>query len=123
MDEVKRLFNPEFINRVDELIVFHQLNKENVVKIVDLVVEEMLAKVSDRKIEINLTKTAKEFIAEKGFDQQFGARPLKRTIQKYVEDPNAEEMLKGNFSDGSSINVKKKGDIFEPKTRLIQRVG
>jgi len=110
MDEVKRLFNPEFINRVDELIVFRHLSKPDVVKIVDLVIEEMLAKVSDRDIEINLSKTAKEFIADKGFDPQFGARPLKRAIQKYVEDPIAEEMLKGNFPDGSSITVKKKGD-------------
>jgi len=110
MDEVKRLFNPEFINRVDELIVFRHLSKPDVIKIVDLVVEEMLDKVADRNIKINLSKTAKEFIAEKGFDPQFGARPLKRTIQKYVEDPIAEEMLKGNFADGSSINVKKKGD-------------
>ncbi|MBC8180600.1 ATP-dependent Clp protease ATP-binding subunit [candidate division KSB1 bacterium] len=110
LDEVKQLFNPEFINRVDELIVFHQLSKPDVVKIVDLVIEEMLAKVSDRDIAINLSKSAKEYIAEKGFNPQFGARPLKRAIQKYVEDPIAEEMLKGNFTDGCSISVKKKAD-------------
>ncbi|MBL7094248.1 ATP-dependent Clp protease ATP-binding subunit [candidate division KSB1 bacterium] len=110
LDEVKQLFNPEFINRVDELIVFRQLSKPDVVKIVDLVIEEMLAKVSDRDIAINLSKSAKEYIAEKGFNPQFGARPLKRAIQKYVEDPIAEEMLKGNFTDGCSISVKKKAD-------------
>jgi ATP-dependent Clp protease ATP-binding subunit ClpC len=114
LDEVKRLFNPEFINRVDELIVFRHLNKSNVTEIVDLVIEEMLDKVSDRGIKINLSKTAKEYIVEHGFNPQFGARPLKRTIQKYVEDPIAEEMLKGNFSDGCTISVKKKagGLIF-----------
>ncbi len=110
LDEVKQLFNPEFINRVDELIVFRQLSKPDVVKIVDLVIEEMLDKVSDRNITINLSKNAKEFIADEGFNPQFGARPLKRTIQKFVEDPIAEEMLKGNFTDGCSISVKKKAD-------------
>ncbi len=110
MDEVKKLFNPEFINRVDEIVVFRHLNNTDVVKIVDLVIEEMLEKVADREIEINLTKGAKEFIAEKGFDPTYGARPLKRTIQKYIEDPIAEEMLKGNFIDGSTIHVKKKGN-------------
>ena len=110
MEEVKRLFNPEFMNRVDEIVVFRHLHKEDMVKIVDIVVDEMLDKVSDRDIEILLTKGAKEFIADKGFDPVFGARPLKRTVQKYIEDPIAEEMLKGNFSDGSHIQVKKKGD-------------
>jgi len=113
MDEVKRIFNPEFINRVDEIVVFRHLNQQDMVKIVDIVVEEMLDKVSDRNIEILLTKGAREFIAEKGFDPVFGARPLKRTIQKYIEDPIAEEILRGNFSDGSRIQVKKKGDELD----------
>lgn len=110
MEEVKRIFNPEFLNRVDEIVVFRHLNQEDMVKIVDIVVDEMLEKVKDRDIQIILTKSAKEFIAEKGFDPVFGARPLKRTIQKFIEDPIAEEMLRGNFSDGSRIQVKKKGD-------------
>jgi ATP-dependent Clp protease ATP-binding subunit ClpC len=105
MDEVKRLFNPEFLNRVDELVVFHNLTKEHMELIIDIVVKEMLNKVSDRQIEIEITKAAKEFISEKGFDPVYGARPLKRVIQKYIEDPIAEEMLKGKFSDGSQIQV------------------
>ena len=113
MEEVKRLFNPEFLNRVDEMVVFRHLNKEDMIKIVDIVVEEMLDKVADRDIQIILTKSAKEYIAEKGFDPVFGARPLKRTIQKYIEDPIAEEILRGNFSDGSRIQVKKKGDDLD----------
>lgn len=113
MEEVKRIFNPEFLNRVDEIVVFRHLSKEDMIKIVDIVVEEMLEKVSDRDIQIILSKSAKEFIAEKGFDPVFGARPLKRTIQKYIEDPIAEEMLRGNFSDGSRIQVKKKGDELD----------
>jgi ATP-dependent Clp protease ATP-binding subunit ClpC len=110
LEEVKRLFNPEFLNRVDEIVVFRSLTKSDMVQIVDIVMDEMLDKVADREIEIELTKGAKEFIADLGFDPVFGARPLKRTIQKYVEDPIAEEMLKGIFSDGSVIRIKKKGD-------------
>jgi ATP-dependent Clp protease ATP-binding subunit ClpC len=110
MEEVKRIFNPEFLNRVDEIVVFRHLTRDDMVKIVDIVIEEMLEKVSDRDIQIVLSKSAKEFIAEKGFDPVFGARPLKRTIQRHVEDPIAEEILKGNFSDGSRILVKKRGD-------------
>ncbi|MGH7595396.1 MAG: ATP-dependent Clp protease ATP-binding subunit [bacterium] len=105
MEEIKRLFNPEFLNRVDELVVFRNLTKEHMEQIIDIVVNEMLNKVSDRQIAIELTKEAKEFIAEKGFDPVYGARPLKRVIQKYIEDPIAEEMLKGKFSDGSQIRV------------------
>jgi ATP-dependent Clp protease ATP-binding subunit ClpC len=113
MEEVKRLFNPEFLNRVDELVVFRNLTKEHMELIIDIVVNEMLNKVSDRQIEIELTKEAKEFIAEKGFDPVYGARPLKRVIQKYIEDPIAEEMLKGNFSDGSQIRVLSQGKSLE----------
>ncbi len=108
--EMKRLFNPEFLNRLDEVVVFRQLSVKDVVKIVDIIVEDMLAKVAERKIKITLTKSAKEYIAEKGFDPSFGARPLKRTVQKYIEDPIAEEILKGNFTDGSVIQVTRKGD-------------
>lgn len=113
LDEVKRLFNPEFINRVDEIIVFQHLNKKAMVKIVDLVINEMLEKVKDREIKITLTKGAKEFIADHGFDPVSGARPLKRTLQKYIENPIAQEMLKGIFTDGSHIQVKRKGNELE----------
>jgi ATP-dependent Clp protease ATP-binding subunit ClpC len=113
IEHVRRVFNPEFINRVDEIVVFRQLSKEDMVKIIDLVIEEMLSKVSDRNIKIELTKGAKEFITERGFDPVFGARPLKRTIQKYVENPIAEDILKGRYSDGSIIRVKKKGDTLD----------
>ncbi|RMF70288.1 MAG: ATP-dependent Clp protease ATP-binding subunit [Calditrichaeota bacterium] len=107
MEEVKRLFNPEFINRVDEIVVFRALSKEHMIEIIDIVIAEMLDKVQDRDIEIELTKGAKEFIAENGFDPVYGARPLRRTIQKYIEDPIAEEMLRGKFGDGSRIQVRK----------------
>ncbi len=113
MDEVKRLFNPEFINRVDEIVVFRSLLKEHMLKIVDIVMNEMLYKTEDLDIEIVLTKSAKEYIVDIGFDPVFGARPLRRTIQKYIEDPIAEEILKGNFNEGCQIHVKKKGDKLD----------
>jgi len=113
MDEVKKLFNPEFINRVDELVVFHSLSMQHMLQIVDIVMGEMLTKVKDREISIQLTKGAKEFVAEHGFDPVYGARPLRRTLQRFIEDPIAEELLKGNFADGSQISVKKKGDKLE----------
>ncbi len=113
MDEVRRLFNPEFLNRVDETVVFRQLHREDMLKIIDIVIDEMLAKASERNIEIEMTKGAKELVADIGFDPVYGARPLKRTIQKFVEDPIAEELLKGTFTDGSIIRVKKKGSELD----------
>jgi ATP-dependent Clp protease ATP-binding subunit ClpC len=109
-EEVKRIFNPEFLNRIDELIYFHALEKKDIIKIVEINLKQMLGKIGERNIEIELTPGAKEYVAEKGFDPVFGARPLRRAIQKYVEDPIAEEILKGKFSDGSKIKVKRKGE-------------
>jgi len=109
MENLKRVFNPEFLNRIDDTIVFRPLTKPDMIKIVDLVMKEVVDKVADRKISIELTQGAKEFIAEKGFDPVFGARPLKRAIQKYIEDPIAEEILKSKFSNGSKIKVRLRG--------------
>ncbi|MDZ7270615.1 MAG: ATP-dependent Clp protease ATP-binding subunit [candidate division KSB1 bacterium] len=110
MDEVKRIFNPEFLNRVDEIVVFRALNLNDIVKIVDILIDEMAAKLKDRDIEVEITKGARELLATKGFDPVFGARPLRRTIQKLVEDPIAEEILRGRFGDGSRIRIGHKGD-------------
>jgi ATP-dependent Clp protease ATP-binding subunit ClpC len=107
-DELKRLFNPEFLNRIDDVVFFHQLQMENTLKIVDIVLKEMSQKVADRKMQFVLTDGAKKFIAENGFDPVNGARPLKRAIQKYIEDPIADEILKGKFGEGSIIQIKMK---------------
>ncbi len=107
-DELKRTFNPEFLNRVDDIIFFKQLSINEAVKIVDLAIKEVLKKLRERHIEFHLTEGAKKFIAEKGFDPVYGARQLKRSIQKNIEDPIADELLKGTFSDGSIIQVKLK---------------
>jgi len=105
-EAVKRVFNPEFLNRIDDTIVFHQLDKDSITKIIDIQVKELFKRMSTMNISIELTKQAKEFLAEKGYDQLYGARPLRRALQKYVEDPVAEEILKGTFSEGSFIKVK-----------------
>ena len=110
MENVKRIFNPEFLNRIDDTIIFKTLNKKSMLKIVDLVLKEILDKLSDRNLTIKLTLGAKEFIAKKGFDPVCGARPLRRAIQKYIEDPLAEEILRGRFPDGSLVKVRVKGE-------------
>jgi ATP-dependent Clp protease ATP-binding subunit ClpC len=107
-DELKRAFNPEFLNRVDDIVYFKQLETEEAVQIVELTLNELLHKLKDRKIEFQLTDGAKKYIAEKGFDPLYGARPLKRAIQKFIEDPIADELLKGTFTDGSVIQIKMK---------------
>jgi ATP-dependent Clp protease ATP-binding subunit ClpC len=107
-DELKRLFNPEFLNRIDDVVFFHQLEFDDTLKIIDIVLDEMSTKVVDRNIKFILTDGAKKFIAENGFDPVNGARPLKRAIQKYIEDPIADEILKGTFGEGSTIQIKMK---------------
>ena len=107
-DELKRLFNPEFLNRIDDVVFFHQLGMPEATKITEIVLKEMSDKVADRNMQFVLTEGAKKFIAEKGFDPVHGARPLKRAIQKYIEDPIADEILAGKFSEGSIIQIKMK---------------
>jgi ATP-dependent Clp protease ATP-binding subunit ClpC len=112
-DAMKKLFNPEFLNRIDEGIVFRNLEIEDIKEIIQIEIKELVKNVEDNKMEIELDKSATDFLAEKGFDQKYGARPLKRAIQKYVEDPLAEEMLLGTFKEGSKILVKHKKNTEE----------
>ena len=105
-EALKRVFNPEFLNRVDDTIVFHSLEKSHIMQIIDIATKDLFKRMSSMNITIELNKQAKEFLAEKGFDPAFGARPLRRALQKYVEDPVSEEILKGRFGDGSKIKVK-----------------
>lgn len=106
--ELRRLFNPEFLNRLDDYIFFKKLSKKDIVKIVDLLISDIGIRLLERSITLELTDGAKEFIAEQGYDPILGARPLKRAIQKYIEDPLADEILKGKFTDGSTIKIKMK---------------
>ena len=114
-DALKRVFNPEFLNRVDDTIVFHSLERTDILKIIDISTRELFKRMSSMNISIELNKQAKEFLADKGFDPNFGARPLRRALQKYIEDPVAEEILKGKFGEGSKIKVR-----FNPKTEALR---
>ena len=102
---LKRAFAPEFLNRVDDVIVFNTLGKDEIFKIIDIELKSLFGRVHSLGYEVKLTEVAKEFIADKGFDSNFGARPLKRAIQKYLEDPIAEEILKGEINDGDILEI------------------
>jgi ATP-dependent Clp protease ATP-binding subunit ClpC len=102
---LKRAFAPEFLNRVDDVVVFNSLTKEDIFKIIDIELKALFDRIQGLGYEIKLTEAAKDFIAEKGYDSNFGARPLKRAIQKHLEDPIAEEILKGELVEGDKMEV------------------
>jgi len=102
---LKRAFAPEFLNRIDDVVVFNSLGKEEIFKIIDIELRALFGRVETLGYRIKLTDEAKDFIADKGFDSAFGARPLKRAIQKYLEDPIAEEILKGEVNEGDTLEV------------------
>ena len=104
-DALKRVFNPEFLNRVDDVIVFHPLEKSHVFEIIEIMQRDLFKRVAELGIEVELTDTAKEFLVEKGYDPQYGARPLRRALQKFVEDPMAEAILSADLQEGSKITV------------------
>jgi ATP-dependent Clp protease ATP-binding subunit ClpC len=112
---LKRAFAPEFLNRIDDVIVFNSLGKEEIFKIIDIELASLFGRVNSLGYKIELTEGAKEFIADKGYDSQFGARPLKRAIQKYLEDPIAEEILKGELADAETMLVDYDKDANEIK--------
>jgi ATP-dependent Clp protease ATP-binding subunit ClpB len=101
MEELKHVFRPEFLNRLDEIILFHSLGRESLARIVDIMVREVNDRLADRKIAVELTQAAKERIAEIGYEPAFGARPLRRAIQKHLQDPLAIRILKGEFREGT----------------------
>ncbi|MBL7157298.1 MAG: ATP-dependent Clp protease ATP-binding subunit [Candidatus Omnitrophica bacterium] len=113
LEAVKKVFKPEFLNRVDDIIVFRSLTKNDLQKIVNIEIQEEQSRLKDQDVKLELTTQAKDFLIEKGFDKTFGARPLKRTIQRFLEDPLAEEIIAGNFKGGASIKVIVKGDHLE----------
>ncbi|MBM3278353.1 MAG: ATP-dependent Clp protease ATP-binding subunit [Candidatus Handelsmanbacteria bacterium] len=123
-DALKKTFNPEFINRIDDVVIFHQLGREDIARIIDIELEKFKARLSDRNIKVRVTPGAKSMIADKGFDQTYGARHLKRTIQKLLEDPLAEEILHGRFGEGSRVRVTKKGEalVFDDERDAAETV-
>jgi ATP-dependent Clp protease ATP-binding subunit ClpC len=105
LEETKRVFKPEFLNRLDETIVFHSLGKEELLRIVDLESDKVLARIKAKEIHVELSESAKDFLIEKGYDPQYGARPMRRAVERYLEDPLAEELLRGNVKPGETVEV------------------
>ncbi len=105
-DAMKKLFNPEFLNRIDDTIVFRKLDKEDIMQIIGIEIKDLYKNLEDNKMDLLLDKSAKEFLVNRGYDEKFGARPLRRAIQRYVEDPLAEEILRGSFKEGTRIVAK-----------------
>jgi ATP-dependent Clp protease ATP-binding subunit ClpC len=111
-DEVKKAFNPEFINRLDDIVVFRPLERKDMTQIVDLLIRELESRLTARDIKVEVSDTVRELIIEKGFDPQLGARPLRRSIQKLLEDPLADEILRGRVADNSVLRVDRDGETL-----------
>jgi ATP-dependent Clp protease ATP-binding subunit ClpC len=107
MSDLKKVFRPEFLNRIDEVIVFHKLQKDEIKQIVDLLLRRIRQSMADRELSLNLDDEAKDFLVEKGFDPAMGARPLRRAIQRYIEDPLSDAVLRSELTPGSTIEVSK----------------
>jgi ATP-dependent Clp protease ATP-binding subunit ClpC len=104
-DALKKTFSPEFLNRIDDVVIFNSLQREEIFKIIDITLKDVFKRLESLGYSLSLTEKAKDFVAEKGFDPQFGARPLNRAIQKYIEDPLAEFLLNENPSEGTSLEA------------------
>src|SRR5699024_2919012 len=114
MDEMKRTFRPEFLNRIDETIVFHSLEKEHMTHIVKLIIDQLKERLSEQEITFSITYRALEENAEDGIDPEYGARPLRRSIQRNIEDLKSEELLKGTNQKGEEVKIglNNKGEII-----------
>jgi len=110
LEETKRIFKPEFLNRVDDIIVFHTLTKPDLVKIVNLEMGKVIERIRLKDVHLTLDPTAQEFLIEKGYDPTYGARPMRRAVERYLEDPMAEEILRGHIKPGDFVTVKRDGE-------------
>lgn len=115
---LRKAFSPEFLNRIDDMIMFKSLTREDIHLIIDLELDKLYGRINNLGYKIELTEKAKDFICDKGYDEKFGARPLKRAIQKYIEDPLAEEIIKSNLKEGDLISI----DLEEGKTELSVKI-
>ena len=117
---LKKAFAPEFLNRVDDVIMFNSLSKENINQIIDIELAHLYRRIENMGYKIKLEESARDFIVEKGYDSQFGARPLKRAIQKYVEDPLAEHIISSSLTEGDSINLSYDTELKEIQVKIIK---
>jgi ATP-dependent Clp protease ATP-binding subunit ClpC len=117
-EEMSRVFNPEFLNRLDDTIVFHPLSEEHIGQIVAILLKEVQKRLGDEELTLKLTDAANKFLVKHGYDEKFGARPLKRAIQRYIEDPLSEKILLAEFAKGDEIEV----DVSSDNEKLEFRV-
>jgi ATP-dependent Clp protease ATP-binding subunit ClpC len=117
LDESKKVFRPEFLNRLDDVIVFRSLTKPDLIQILTLEVSKVIARLKSKNIQLELDDKAKDFLVEKGYDPTYGARPMRRSVERFLEDPLAEEILKGNLHEGEPIHVTTENDklVFNQK--------
>ena len=118
--ELKKGFRPEFINRIDEIIVFHKLTVKELEQIVDIMLKQIKNRISEKKIKLEIDKKAKELIIKKGTDTNYGARPLRRVIQNMIEDKLAEEILEGNLKSGDIAKITVKEEEIQIKIKVIK---
>jgi ATP-dependent Clp protease ATP-binding subunit ClpC len=125
LNEMKKTFRPEFLNRVDGVVVFHSLSKEQIRKIVDLMLSSVTQQLKEKDIALEVTNAAKDFLGEKGYDEVYGARPLRRVIQDMVEDKLSEDLLRGKFQSGDSVIVDLEEDqiVVRPATAVGALMG
>ena len=105
MGELKKVFRPEFLNRIDDVIVFHKLQKDEIKTIVELLLRRIRESMAERELQLELTEEAKDFLVDKGWDPSMGARPLRRAIQRYIEDPLADFVLRSELPPGATVIV------------------
>jgi len=110
LDRAKEAFKPEFLNRLDEKIVFHVLDRENLIQIVDLEINTVVKRLAGKNIHLKLDKKAKEFLIEQGYDPNYGARPMRRAVERHIEDPLAEHLLRGDIAAGHTVKITHKKD-------------
>ena len=115
---LKKSFAPEFLNRIDDVIIFNSLEREDIHKIIDIELDKLLNRIADLGYKLNLSEKAKDYIAHKGYDKQYGARPLKRAIQKYIEDALAEEIVNSKLDEGDTIFM----DLNETDKKLLIKI-
>jgi ATP-dependent Clp protease ATP-binding subunit ClpC len=113
LEESKRYFKPEFLNRLDDLVVFHMLEKADLNQIVDLEVTKLVKRLAEKEVALTLSQEARDFLSEKGFDPAYGARPMRRAVERFLEDPLAEALLRGDVKPGDAVNVVKKPETDE----------
>jgi ATP-dependent Clp protease ATP-binding subunit ClpC len=118
MGELKKVFRPEFLNRIDDVIVFHKLQKEEIKTIVELLLRRIRESLAERELQLELTEDAKELLVEKGWDPSMGARPLRRAIQRFIEDPLADFVLRAELIPGATVMVERAPDGADPEVAL-----